>query len=574
MRARLIVAVVTGLFLSGCTSSSPDDGAATPNPGAATTASPTQSPNPSDAASPEDSPEPTEPADPPAPPVSVLGLDQETHRGDRLRLGAVREDTAAYTSYDVTYRSRSTTPRGEESYTISGVLNVPKGPGPFPAVVLAHGFIDPAFYERGQGMTRERGYLASRGYVALHVDYRNHAESDDDPRYQVRMRLGYSADVINAVKALQASEDVPVADDRIALFGRSMGGGVILKALVAEPGLVRAAAPWASVSSLEGENYNQFQRNDPADTSRPDDPGRVHGLPEDNPEFWLANSSRPYFDRITEPVLMVHGRVDDTCPPRWATATHRALVQAGVDSQLEWYDDSHAFGPAFNAAMDRTIRFFDEQLAWLPGRRPRRRRRARRSGVVEPKRGAVGDTLLLGVVGHDADRRRRQLHPEHAVEWGSERVAHQDLDRGHVADHDHGPALVRRPHPVQRRQHPRLDGLEGLTALGRPVQLAHPALEPGLVALGDLGERQPVPDPELHLGEPGLLLDGPAQDVRQDVGGLTRAAYRRRDDSVDPLRERRQPVGGGPDLRPAFVAQARVVSAEPAGEPLRGRVRG
>jgi dipeptidyl aminopeptidase/acylaminoacyl peptidase len=292
----------------------------------------------------------------------VLGLDQQTHRGDRLRLGAVREDTAAYTSYDVTYRSRSTTPRGEESLTISGVLNVPKGRGPFPAVVLAHGYIDPAVYERGQGMTRERGYLAARGYIALHVDYRNHAESDDDPRYQVRMRLGYSADVINAVKALQDSTEVPVADDRIALFGRSMGGGVILKALVAEPGLVRAAAPWASVSSLEGENYDRFQRDDPADTSRPDDPGRVHGLPEENPEFWLANSSRPYLDRITEPVLMVHGRVDDTCPPRWATATHRALVRAGVNSQIAWYDDGHAFGPAFNAAMDRTIRFFDQHL--------------------------------------------------------------------------------------------------------------------------------------------------------------------------------------------------------------------
>jgi hypothetical protein len=38
-------------------------------------------------------------------------------------------------------------------------------------------------------MTRERGYLAARGYVAPHVDYRNHAESDDDPLYQTRMRL-------------------------------------------------------------------------------------------------------------------------------------------------------------------------------------------------------------------------------------------------------------------------------------------------------------------------------------------------------------------------------------------------
>jgi dipeptidyl aminopeptidase/acylaminoacyl peptidase len=366
MRARLVVAVVTGLLLSGCTTEgAPSDPSAAPSPEPSTNG-PSSSPPPVDVPSTEsDRPEPSQPPLPPespAPFVSVLGLDQQTHRGDRLRLGAVREETAAYTSYDVTYRSRSTTPRGQESWTISGVLNIPEGPGPFPAVVLAHGYIDPAFYERGQGMTRERGYLASRGYIALHVDYRNHAESDDDPRYQLRMRLGYSADVINAVKALQASTEVPVADDRIALMGRSMGGGVILKALIAEPGLVRAAAPWASVSSLEGENYNQFQRNDPADTSRPDDPGRRYGLPEDIPEFWLANSSRPHFDRITEPVLMVHGGVDDTCPPRWATATRQALVSAGVDAQLQWYDDSHAFGPAFNAAMDRTILFFDEHL--------------------------------------------------------------------------------------------------------------------------------------------------------------------------------------------------------------------
>lgn len=209
-------------------------------------------------------------------------------------------------------------------------------------------------------MTRERGYLAARGYLALHVDYRNHAESDDDPRYQRRMRLGYTAGVIAAVKALRRSPDVPVDDDRMALFGRSMGGGVILKALVAEPGLVQAAAPWASVSSLEADNFSQFM-SEPSDT-RGQEVVAAHGSPADSPAFWAENSSRPYFDRITEPVLMVHGRVDDTCPPEWATVTQRALVGAGVDSQLEWYDDGHVFGPAFNAAMDRTVTFFDRQL--------------------------------------------------------------------------------------------------------------------------------------------------------------------------------------------------------------------
>ncbi|GAB2766964.1 alpha/beta fold hydrolase [Nocardioides salsibiostraticola] len=289
------------------------------------------------------------------------GLAEQIHRGDRLTLGAVRERVGGFTSYDVTYRSRSTTDRGEESYRISGVLNVPDGPGPFPAVVLAHGYIDPAIYVRGQGMTRERAYLASRGYIALHVDYRNHAESDDDPEAMTRLRQGYSADVINAVKALRnasRADRIPLDRDRVALFGRSMGGGVVLKALVAAPGLVQAAAPWASVSSLEAENYRQFIAPDPEDAAlREEIPS-----PAEQPGFWRRNSSRPYFDRITEPVLMVHGRFDDTCPPEWAEATQQALVRAGVDSRLERYDDGHAFGPAFFQAMDRTIEFFDNQL--------------------------------------------------------------------------------------------------------------------------------------------------------------------------------------------------------------------
>ena len=352
-----LVLVVAGCSGTGAPAADPTPPEESPRESTSTSPSPSAS---------EPEPEATKSPKPePAPAVSVPGLAEQRHSGDRLRLGAVRERTAAYTSYDITYRSRSTTgPRqgGQESYTISGVLNVPTGRGPFPAVVLAHGYIDPAFYVRGQGMTRERGYLASRGYIALHVDYRNHAESDDDPNYQNRMRLGYSADVINAVKALRASRQVPVDDDRMALFGRSMGGGVILKALVAAPGLVQAAAPWASVSSVEAQNYRQFMADDPEDDAVRNQLIRRHGTPAQNPAFWRQNSSRPYFEEITEPVLMVHGRFDDTCPPPWARATQRALVSSGVNSQLEWYDDGHAFGPQFFAAMNRTIRFFDTQL--------------------------------------------------------------------------------------------------------------------------------------------------------------------------------------------------------------------
>ncbi len=306
---------ISAFLLAGCTSGDPSS-----------VIDPADGPSASESA--EDSQTQAK-KDPPTRPVSVLGLADQQHRGDRLRIGAVRTQTAEYTSYDVRYRSSSTTRAGDESYTITGVLNVPRGSGPFPAVVLAHGYIDPAVYVRGQGMERERDYLATRDYIALHVDYRNHAGSDDDPLYQVRMRLGYSADVINAVKALRSSKEVPVDDDRVFMFGRSMGGGVVLKALVAEPGLVSAAVAYSSVSSMERDNYDQFIRPDPEDSALRDRLARRYGTPEENPSFWRQNSSRPYFERITEPVLLVHGRRDTTCPPRWAISDPASAQASG-----------------------------------------------------------------------------------------------------------------------------------------------------------------------------------------------------------------------------------------------------
>jgi dipeptidyl aminopeptidase/acylaminoacyl peptidase len=332
----------------------------TPAPPAATRSPTSPAPAPSSS-----SPTPEQPAEEPVEeppfPISVAALADADLTGGDLRLGAVRERTADYTSYDVTFAS-TTAGAGTAPLRISGVLNVPAGRGPFPAVVLAHGYIDPAYYVRGQGMTRERGFLAQRGFVALHVDYRNHAESTDDPRVEQAVRLGYAADVVAAVHALRDSPDLRVDPDRIALFGRSMGGGVMLKALVAEPGLFAAGVGWAAVSSLEAQNFDQFQRPDaPLAELQAGFRGR-HGLPGEDPGFWRGVSSRPAFGEITEPVLLVHGRFDDTCPPPWASATQQALTGAGVDATLEWYDDGHAFGPAFVAAMDRTVRFLRARM--------------------------------------------------------------------------------------------------------------------------------------------------------------------------------------------------------------------
>lgn len=349
-------ALALGLVLTGCTASEQ----AAPSAGPLSTSVPSDPPS---ASSPSADGAPSPDATTSAPrasagppptggsPALVRWFDRELS-GERLRLGQVRERTDAYVSYDVTYRS--------ESLRISGVLNVPRGKGPFPAVVLAHGYIDPAVYVRGQGMPRERRYLAAAGYVALHVDYRNHAQSDDDPAVNRTARHGYAVDVLNAVNALRATDDVPVDHERIAIMGRSMGGGVVYKALEMAPGLVDAGVVFAAVSSQEARNYRQFAGPGSDGWSRLTD---RWGTPEDAPELWESLSPASHFDRIDVPVLMHHGTVDTTCPPAWATRTARQLERAGVDVTLRWYEgEGHTFGAAFDRAMARTVAFLDRTL--------------------------------------------------------------------------------------------------------------------------------------------------------------------------------------------------------------------
>ena len=160
---------------------------------------------------------------------------REDFDGRGLRVLRTETTTDAYTRQQVTYRSNGT--------LVSGVLLRPHGRGPFPAVVLNHGYIEPSAYATGQGMAREQDWLARAGFVVLHTDYRGHAAGDPAGDLERELRLGYARDSINAVLAL---EKLPYVDaDKTAMVGRSMGGGVTLNALVAAPGLVDAAVIYA-----------------------------------------------------------------------------------------------------------------------------------------------------------------------------------------------------------------------------------------------------------------------------------------------------------------------------------------
>lgn len=297
----------------------------------------------------------TSPSTDPPHPVSLQALMQKEIDGRDFRVGRELGRSSAYTTYAISYRTGS--------LRISGLMNVPRGRGPFPVLVLAHGYIDPDVYSTGRGFERSQAYLGERGFVVVHVDYRNHAASDDDPDSDLRLRLGYAEDVIGAVLAVRRSGLRYVDVERIGLLGRSMGGGVALNAAVLRPDLVDAIVLFAPVSSDAVDNFNRWIRGREERRRLAQRIIAAYGAPAENPTFWRNISAVNFFERVAVPIMIHHGTADESVPIAWSRDTLAALHHHGKDARLLTYEgEGHAFGAAYPRSMARTVTFFREHL--------------------------------------------------------------------------------------------------------------------------------------------------------------------------------------------------------------------
>jgi len=292
-------------------------------------------------------------------PVSLPYLMQKEFDGRDLKLVNVLDKNKSYTKYYITYKS------GE--LKISGIMDVPRGVGPYPVIITAHGYINPLYYTTGRGLKREQDYLARRGYVVLHPDYRNHAGSDQDPDENLKLHIGYVEDVINAVYALKNSNFNFIDKDNIGLLGHSLGGGIALSIMVTKPDLIRAYVLFAPMSMDYRDNFNRWilHRREPK-FGPPATAQKIiekYGSPEANPEFWDNLSAQTFLDKVNAPVLVHQGLADKSVPPEWAGKLKKAFEEHNQEITLYTYaGEGHEFINRWPLVMKRTVEFFDSYL--------------------------------------------------------------------------------------------------------------------------------------------------------------------------------------------------------------------
>ncbi len=280
--------------------------------------------------------------------ATIEGLRAREYTGGQIRITNTITVTDAYTRTYITYPS--------DGLTISGLMHVPFGEGPFPVIILNHGYIPPSQYVTGSDTYRAADILARNGYLTISPDFRGYARSDNGLNL---FRTGYLVDALNAAASVKS---LPYADaSRIGMWGHSMGGGVTTRAMVVSEA-IKAFVLYAPVSA--DVRVRRFTGGLSGTGQGDDALADSYLYWTRKPEIASALSPINYFQYVNAPVQIHIGDIDTTTPPEWSEAIRDALK--AQNKYVEYYSyprQAHAFiGNGWTVFNARVVAFFDKHV--------------------------------------------------------------------------------------------------------------------------------------------------------------------------------------------------------------------
>jgi uncharacterized protein len=301
-------------------------------------------------------------------PFTIDGLRRHDFQSGSVHTRSLLDENDKFASYLIDYPS--------DGLTITGVMQIPVGEGPFPVIILNHGFFSRSVYSSGDGTDRAAAFLAAHGYITLASDYRSWGDSD------VGNSFFYSGLVIDVINLMNAIPSIEQADpERVGMWGHSMGGGVTIKA-VGIDARIKAAVLYSTVSAdqvdvidrwgpgcfgdiAQGELILGCNSSDIIPDDLPPQMQQAYRFAASDANMLQEISPFYHLDYVNAPIQIHYGTEDGNTlngtPPQWSVKLTQGLRDAGKQAELYQYEgEGHSFiGQPWFDFMTRTLRFFD-----------------------------------------------------------------------------------------------------------------------------------------------------------------------------------------------------------------------
>ncbi len=295
--------------------------------------------------------------------LTIAALREREIEGSDILIEQALINGANYSRYIASYVS--------EGNKIYGLLTIPFGDVPaggFKAIVFNHGYIPPASYVTTERYVAYVDLLAQSGFVVFKIDLRGHGQSEGEAIGSY-FSPAYTIDAISALRSLQRMTIVD--PDGIGMWGHSMAGNLVLRAMLVEPA-VKAGVIWAGAVY----SYDDFEKYAISDTSfvppTTESPGRrrsrqifeTYGRPDTTVPFWQSVSLTANIEYLNSPVQLHHAVNDDVVNVGYSRDLAAVLQASGKTYESYEYDSGghNISPPAFDLAMRRTIAFFKAHL--------------------------------------------------------------------------------------------------------------------------------------------------------------------------------------------------------------------
>jgi len=285
---------------------------------------------------------------------SIENLSKAEFKSSEIVVGNIIKDTASYSSYEFTMKF-SPDFSGNLKKT-SGMINIPKGSGPFPVIVMYRGYVNQETYKVGEGTSPSASFFAQNGFITVAPDFLGYGDSDPEAANIFESRF---QTYVTAVSVLKSVGSVKEWDGtNIFIWGHSNGGQIALTALEIT-GVSYPTVLWAPVTKPFPASILYY-------IDEASDSGRliIGKLAEFNETYDAGMFSLTrHFDKIKAPIQLNQGTADTAVPYWWSDSFVETLEEGGIDiTYIKYPGANHNFLPLWNQAVNSSLLFFESYL--------------------------------------------------------------------------------------------------------------------------------------------------------------------------------------------------------------------